>query len=170
MKDFISMHLNTANFAPESVCSLTLVKFENQQVVNEIHRLIRPPGNFYSDEMTHLHGINSQTTETSPQFNEVLNELRPILLNQLIVVHDVFVQKKAFMRASKLYASELNLEKMNLNWNCTLRLSMEAGRKNCYFDDLIKNYQSNLGLGNRAYLIGLLYLELTQTHNHRLSA
>jgi DNA polymerase-3 subunit epsilon len=57
MNTFVALDFETANRYRDSACSIGLVRVENNQVVEKVSYLIRPPRKQF--EFTDIHGINA---------------------------------------------------------------------------------------------------------------
>jgi DNA polymerase-3 subunit epsilon len=85
---FTALDFETANFRRTSICQVGLVRFEHGEIVREISRLVRPPGNWYLHRFTEIHGIDAATTEAAPNFADVWPELEPYIRGQTVVAHN----------------------------------------------------------------------------------
>ena len=87
---FTAIDFETAQYARNSICQVGLVRVEVGTVVCELNILVQPPGNYYLEEFTEIHGINPQTTANSPTFAEVWPRMAPYIEGQRVVAHNGF--------------------------------------------------------------------------------
>lgn len=87
--DFTAIDFETANYKRHSICQIGLVRVENGHIVKEIDILVRPPDNYYLTRFTNeIHGIGSNDTAHSPNFEAVWEILRPFIEDQNVVAHN----------------------------------------------------------------------------------
>ena len=80
LRNFTAIDFETANYRPTSICSVGLVRVRQGQIVERIHRLIRPTPNYYVRRFTEeIHGIGFEDTCDQPVFPQVWAELAPRL-------------------------------------------------------------------------------------------
>lgn len=85
---FTALDFETANYRRNSICQVGLVRFENGQIVREVSRLVRPPGNWYIDRFSELHGIDAAMTADAPDFATLWPELAHFIEGQTVVAHN----------------------------------------------------------------------------------
>lgn len=83
----VFLDIETPNINNSSVCSLGLVKFENNAVLYEKSILINPQDKFDSFCMD-IHGICPADVEKAKVFAEVWEEIKTDLLSSIIVAHN----------------------------------------------------------------------------------
>jgi len=74
-KRFLAIDFETANQNRDSACSIGLVKVENNRVVHQEARYIRPP--YRNFQFTYIHGISWNDVVSEPTFATVWKDLRP---------------------------------------------------------------------------------------------
>lgn len=77
MSTFVALDFETADQGRDSACSLGLVRVENQQIVEQVQYLIRPPRSTF--RFTYIHGIRWQDVMNQPSFAEHWDSMRSIL-------------------------------------------------------------------------------------------
>ena len=87
---FTAIDFETAQYARNSICQVGLVRVEVGTVVCELNILVQPPGNYYLEEFTEIHGIDPQATAKSPTFAEVWPRMAPYIEGQRVVAHNGF--------------------------------------------------------------------------------
>lgn len=85
---FTALDFETANHRRDSVCQLGLVRFERGVITREISRLVRPPGNWFREDFTDIHGIGPDDTADAPRFAELWPEIQPFIVGQTVVAHN----------------------------------------------------------------------------------
>ena len=88
MPTFTAIDFETANYNRTSICQVGLVRVEKGRVVQEISRLIRPPGNWYIARFTDIHGIDASMTEHAPTFGELWPDLSHYIEGCTLVAHN----------------------------------------------------------------------------------
>lgn len=98
MTDFAAIDIETANHKPASICSISIVIVRQGQVVERIHRWVRPVPNYYSHCHTDAHGICARDTDAAPVFPRVWDEVAPIIGGLPLVVYNTHL-KETYLRA-----------------------------------------------------------------------
>ena len=89
LRNFTAIDFETANYRPTSICSVGLVRVRQGQIVERIHRLVRPTPNYYVRRFTEeIHGIGFEDTCDQPAFPQVWAELAPCLEGFPLVAHN----------------------------------------------------------------------------------
>ncbi|WP_205499715.1 3'-5' exonuclease [Rufibacter psychrotolerans] len=87
--DFITLDFETATPERDSPCEIGLTFVQNGQIVGTQAWLIKPKSYPYFNGMNiSIHGIKPQDVKNSPSFDQVWQELGPLLQNQLIIAHN----------------------------------------------------------------------------------
>jgi len=89
MISFTSIDFETAIGKRWSICQVGIVRVENGKVTKKICKLVKPPGNEYSEINSRVHGITANDTESELNFFELWNEIKPYFENSLIVAHNI---------------------------------------------------------------------------------
>jgi len=71
---FVAIDFETADYGRDSACAIGLVRVENDRIVRQVHRLIRPPRRQFV--FTYLHGIAWSDVADQPTFGELWPELK----------------------------------------------------------------------------------------------
>jgi DNA polymerase-3 subunit epsilon len=74
---FVAIDFETADYPPDSACSVGLVRVEGRRVVAREHRLIRPPRRAFA--FTDIHGLRWEDVQEEPGFRDVWRAVRPLL-------------------------------------------------------------------------------------------
>ena len=90
MKTFTAIDFETAQGYRWSICQVGLVRVENGIITKEINLLVQPPGNYYWERFTDIHGITPKDTLQSPTFDKIWHQVEPYIKNQLVVAHNGF--------------------------------------------------------------------------------
>lgn len=89
MRDFCAIDFETANFERTSICSVGIVIVRNGEIIDRIHRLVRPTPNYYisrfSDE---IHGIYFEDTVGEPTFDIIWRDIAPRIQGLPLVAHN----------------------------------------------------------------------------------
>lgn len=74
---FVALDFETADNGRDSACSVGLIRVENDQIVQRVHYLIRPPRSTF--RFTYIHGIRWQDVANQPSFGELWASIYPLL-------------------------------------------------------------------------------------------
>jgi DNA polymerase-3 subunit epsilon len=115
---FTAIDIETAHGARWSICQIGLVQVNDDKIVNQLSKLVKPPENYYHWFNTHhIHGISSEITENSPSFLELWTEIKPLIENQLVVAHNASFDIDCLVQTLNFY----NLDVPNFEVDCTLK-------------------------------------------------
>lgn len=87
--NFAAMDLEFAHADRWSICQIGLVIVDGGTMAATYNRLIRPPGNRYSEEFSRAHGIMAFHTEGEASFIQIWKEIANLLNNRPVVCYDV---------------------------------------------------------------------------------
>ncbi len=119
MKDFAAIDFETANGRRTSVCSVGIVIVRQGEIVERIHRLIRPRPNFYSRFTTRIHGMTQEDTADAPPFPEVWTEIAPRIEGLPLVAHNSPFDEGCLRAVYALY----EMDYPGYRFYCTCRAS-----------------------------------------------
>ncbi len=86
--NFIALDFETANPKRFSACSLALTVIRNNQIVDEMYSLIKPPTDF-SPNNIRIHGITPKDVAKAPTFAQLWPHISSFFdPNKLIVAHN----------------------------------------------------------------------------------
>jgi len=85
--DFIAVDFETANVERSSVCAVGIVLVKNNEVVEKIYRLVRPNPLDFDSFNIEIHGITREQVKDESEFNEVWEDLQPLLGGSKLVAH-----------------------------------------------------------------------------------
>ena len=74
---FAAIDFETANYGRDSACAIGVAIVRNGDLVESVHRLIRPPSSGFA--FTWLHGIDWDQVADAPPFGTVWEEITPLL-------------------------------------------------------------------------------------------
>lgn len=115
---FVAIDFETADYWPDSACSVGLVRVLNNQIIDRSHFLIRPPRRTFV--FTHLHGISWKHVANEPTFRE----LWPYLVERLKGVEFLAAHNASFDRSVLLACCQAaDLPPPILPFQCTVRLA-----------------------------------------------
>ena len=87
---FTAIDFETAQGNRTSICQVGLVRVENGKISKEISFLVQPPGNYYWERFTDIHGITPEVTASVPTFDKLWHLIEPLITNQQVVAHNGF--------------------------------------------------------------------------------
>lgn len=121
----IDFELATADYT--SVCSVGVVRVEEDEIVEEFYSLVQPPHNKFMWQTTRVHGIKAKDTLDAPTFEQLYPVIAPLLVSQRMVAHNEAFDRAVLQRTMQLYGLDyggLNLPK---KWICTSDIYRKAG-------------------------------------------
>lgn len=74
MTTFASIDFETANYSRASACAVGIVIVSEGDIVQKIHRLIRPPESSFT--FTYIHGLSWEDVKHEASFDEVWPEIK----------------------------------------------------------------------------------------------
>ncbi len=139
--------VETANNRRDSICSMGIIRYENNQVVFEKEILINPEVEFNYFN-TRIHGITAKDVSDALVFPEVWTDIKKYFNQTVLVAHNA--------KSMDLCALYRTLERYHLplvenNYICTLELAKEIFRN----DDAVQSYR--LDVLSKLYDINLLH-------------
>ena len=76
-RDFAAIDFETANHSRDSACAVGLAIVRDGKIADLRSRLIRPPDSYFSN--TRIHGLSWKDVRHEPAFDEVWQDLSPLL-------------------------------------------------------------------------------------------
>jgi len=86
--DFTAIDFETAEGARNSICQVGICRIENNVITKSFSLLVQPPENKYNKHTIEKHGITPDMTSNAPMFNEIWDDIKPYIENQLLVMHN----------------------------------------------------------------------------------
>lgn len=119
--NFVAIDFETADYGPDSACSVGLVRVLNNQIVSRAHHLIRPPRRRFV--FTYLHGIAWKHVSGEPTFRELWPRLAGELKGaEFIAAHHASFDRSVFMACC--HAADLSPPA--IPFHCTVRLARKV--------------------------------------------
>jgi DNA polymerase III subunit epsilon len=86
---FTALDFETANWNPNSICQVGLVRYEDGKLIASVNRLVQPPNNHYHYKNIEIHGIKPVDTLDAPTFDVVWHEsMKMHIEDQVLVAHN----------------------------------------------------------------------------------
>ena len=86
--NFTAIDFETANAHRSSACAIGLARVEDGKLIETRHFLIKPVPNYFNAINISIHGICAETVAEAYNFEELWQELRPLVENQVVVAHN----------------------------------------------------------------------------------
>ena len=115
--NFVALDVETAVGKRNSICQIGIVRVENGKITEKYSKLIQPPGNEYAYWNTKIHGIVAADTAYSPFFNEIWDEIKAFIGDNIIVAHNAAFDIDCLTKTLKHY----NLEVPDFKSECTYK-------------------------------------------------
>ncbi len=120
--DFITIDFETATSQRHSPCEIGLTFVKGNQIVETKSWLIQPTNNEYDGFNIYIHGITPEDTADKPEFNEIWNEIKPLVENQFLIAHNAGFDISVLRRTLELY----QLPFPTLNYSCSYIFSKKV--------------------------------------------
>ncbi len=121
MSSFVAIDFETANQRRDSACAIGLVKVVDNKIVDQQYRLINPQDSF-SDINISIHGITPEDVEDEPSFDQVWQELEPMLDGvSFVAAHNMSFDKSVLRKTCERY----NIKCPSIKEVCTVKLSRQ---------------------------------------------
>lgn len=88
MLDFITIDFETANAYRSSPCEIGLTFVQSGKITETKSWLIKPPQNRFDFMNIMVHGIKPEDVADKPEFDELWEELKPLIENQFLIAHN----------------------------------------------------------------------------------
>ena len=127
-KSFVSIDFETLYSQKYSVCSVGMVKYNNNHIVDRYYTLIRPP---FDDpemegcELTWVHGITKEDVENERTFDEILPEMEAFAEGLPLVAHNAWVEKACILETAEYYSKSTILDCQNIIDTYPLSIAVE---------------------------------------------
>lgn len=86
--DFVTIDFETATSARNSACEVGLTIVKNDRILGTKSWLIRPKIMDFNYFNILIHGIRPEHVRYEPEFDELWDEIGPIVANQLLIAHN----------------------------------------------------------------------------------
>lgn len=115
---FAAIDFETANEKRNSACSIGVVRFDENEILDEYYSLINPMSDFRSMNIR-IHGIREEDVQDAPTFEALWPVLSEKLDGHILVAHnasfDMSVMKQSLLK--------YNLKKPDFRSLCTVKIS-----------------------------------------------
>lgn len=126
----LCIDFETANSFIGSICAMGIAIIEEGQITSTKSWFIRPHKDyFYFDSFNYMvHGISEKDVKDSKEFNEIYDEIKPLLEGNVLVAHNAAFDMSALRHVLQLY----NISYPDVNYICTYKIALKVwlGLKN----------------------------------------
>ena len=119
MDKFTAIDFETAQGKRWSICQVGLVRIENQVTTEQLSILVQPPGNYYWNNFTDIHGIYPELTAKAPTFDKIWHQIEPFIKHQNVVAHNGFAFDFQCLKHTLAYYGIANAE---FSGHCTYKI------------------------------------------------
>jgi len=119
--NFIAIDFETANSNRGSACEIGIAKVIDFEIVDKRAYLIKPKENYFDWYNTQLHGINEETVENEPEFDEIYEEISDDFMTFPIVAHNAAFDISVLRNTLDQY----NLDYPETTYSCTYQMARE---------------------------------------------
>ena len=118
--NFIAIDVETANADMSSICQIGIAKFRDGKLSGEWVTYLDPQ-TYFSDINISIHGIDRETIQGAPNFQQVFPDLSKLLRENITIIHTPF-DRVAIQQAAILH----NLNLPEITWLDTARVARRA--------------------------------------------
>ena len=130
--DFVAIDFETADYQRDSACSVAMVHVSGDEIVDRVHRLIRPPRSDFKN--SHIHGIHWWQVRDQPTFLDVWTELAPFAAKgSYLAAHNSTFDRSVLKACCQAY----NLSIPEIPFLCTCSLSKKTLGLDCNKLDVV---------------------------------
>lgn len=122
LTDFAAIDFETANSNRSSICSVGIAIVHNEEIAEEIYKLICPTPNFYT--LSWVHGLTRDDTDSVPIFPEVWKEISERIDGLPLVAHNSSFDESCLRCAFEMY----DMNYPEYEFHCTYRAANEYFR------------------------------------------
>jgi len=120
--DFITIDFETATSQRNSPCEIGLTFVESGHIVETKSWLIKPMHNEFDYFNILIHGIKPEHVSDKPEFNELWNEIKPLIENKFLIAHNAGFDMSVLRRTLETY----HLPFPALNYSCSYIFSKKV--------------------------------------------
>lgn len=121
MGGFVAIDFETADHGRDSACAVALAVVRDGEVVDTVHRLIRPPRRTF--RFTHIHGIAWEDVAGEEEFGAVWPGLAPLLDGaEFLVAHNAAFDRGVLQACCAAY----DLPPPRQHFECTVQMARRA--------------------------------------------
>lgn len=120
--DFITLDFETATSQRNSPCEIGLTFIKENQIIETKSWLIQPINNEYDGFNIYIHGITPKDTADKPEFNDIWNEIKPLVENQFLIAHNAGFDISVLRKTLELY----QLPFPTLDYSCSYIFSKKV--------------------------------------------
>ena len=142
---FVTVDVETANEWFASICQLGMARFEDGQLVDTFKSYVNPQ-TYFSPINVHIHGIDEDTVEGAPTWEEVQQNATRWITDQIVGCHTHF-DRVATADACDRYG----LPPWTCQWLDTARVTRRAWPEFAYSGYGLSDIASYLGISYKAH-------------------
>ncbi|MDR3122720.1 MAG: 3'-5' exonuclease [Treponema sp.] len=121
--NFVTIDFETAQYAPESACSVGLVKFQDGETQEGYYSLVRPPVLYIRPDFTDIHGLTVDDVRDAPTFADIWDTaILPFIGDMPLAAHNASFD----MGVLRAVLERHGLPVPPLRYFCTLALSRKV--------------------------------------------
>lgn len=118
MDNFVAIDVETANYNPESICSIGAVKVIDGVIADTFYELVKPEPEYYIRRFTNeIHGIGMADTENADTFDKVWHRAAQFIGDLPLVAHNKAFDEKCIRTAHRVY----QMDYPDYTFLCTLQ-------------------------------------------------
>lgn len=109
--NFIAIDVEYAD-NEQHICQIGIAKVDNLEIIGSHSWLIQPPCDYYDESLMRVHHLSPETTAHAADFEQVWQEVQPILLMQELWAHNAASTEQPVLEKN------LRMYGINTDWLC----------------------------------------------------
>jgi len=115
---FVAIDFETADHDYDSACAIAMILVEDEQIIERVHRLIKPPRRKFI--FTDIHGITWEDVADQPTFSELWPSFTQLLKNvNFFVAHNAIFDQSVLHSCCRV----ADLHPPRIPFKCTMELA-----------------------------------------------
>ncbi len=123
----LCIDFETANYNPESACSIGYALLEDGKLLESGSSLIRPHVDYseFRHDFISIHGIKPSHVRNKPEFPEIYGKMKPLFASSTLAAHFAVFDSKVLRALVNLYALDLP----ETEFICTCKLTQKLWKQ-----------------------------------------
>jgi DNA polymerase-3 subunit epsilon len=108
LPSFVAIDFESANANRDSACAIGLTRVEDEKIVEQSSRLIRPPTDDFHYYCTRIHGLHWSDVCNEPTFGELWDDIQHLFEGvSFIAAHNVSFDRSVLQACCRLYGLKM---------------------------------------------------------------
>lgn len=106
LNSFVAIDVETANYAPTSICSVGCIKVMDGRIADTYYSLVKPEPDYYIRRFTAIHGLSDDDTFDARPFDAVWAEVLKFSEGLPFVAHNASFDYRCICETCRVYQLE----------------------------------------------------------------